>query len=217
MKIINSTCKRIFFLAFALCAMGAVTAYGQEGKVHIGNLDHLTNKAVEIVDVTLDDTLIKMAARFIPGKTPDELKIKELLQSIQGVYVKRFAFENEGEFSDSDVSPIRSQLQNPAWSKIITYINKKKDGNKMNVEVFLMTQGSIIKGLSVLATESKALTVVNLVGPIDLEKLAQLEGRFGIPDIGLRQATGQPTTPPDKQPYEAEKPQKKDKPELKKP
>src|SRR5215208_7196382 len=110
MKIINSICKRVFFLAFALCALSAVTAYGQEGKVNIGNLDHLTNKAVEIVDVTLDDTLIKLAGRFIPGKTPDELKIKELLQSIQGVYVKRFAFENEGEFGDSDVSPIRAQL-----------------------------------------------------------------------------------------------------------
>lgn len=214
MKTINSFCKRFLFTTLALCALSAVNAYGQEGKVNISNLNHLTDKAVEIVDVTLDDTLIKMAARFIPGKTPDELKIKELLHSIQGVYVKRFAFENEGEFGDSDVSPIRSQLQNPAWSKIITYINKKKDGNKMNVEVFLMTQGSIIKGLSVLATESKALTVVNLVGPIDLDKLAQLEGRFGIPDIGLRQATGQPTTPPDQQQDEAEK---KAKPEIKKP
>jgi hypothetical protein len=214
MNNIHSICKRLIILTLALCAFQAASANAQDGKVHMSNLDHLTNKAVEIVDVTLDDTLIKMAGRFIPGKTPDELKIKELLNTIQGVYVKRFAFENEGEFTDSDVNPIRSQLQNPAWSKIITYINKKRDGNKMNVEVFLMTQGSIIKGLSVLATESKALTVVNLVGPIDLEKLAQLEGRFGIPDIGLRQATGQPVTPPDQQTDEAPK---KDKPELKKP
>ena len=53
-----------------------------------------------------------------------------------------------------------------------------------------MTQGNIIKGLAVLATETKALTVANLVGPIDLDKLSQLEGRFGIPNIGLKQSTG---------------------------
>ena len=80
----------------------------------------------------------------------------------------------------------------PGWSRIVGYINRKKDGNKMNVEVFLMTQGTVIKGLAVLATEAKALTVANLVGPIDLQKLAQLEGRYGIPNIGLKQATGQP-------------------------
>lgn len=209
MKTIHLFCKQLLFMALAL---SAVTAYGQDGKVNIDHLNHLNDKAVQIVDITLGKELINLASKFIPGKTPDELKIKELLTSIQGVFVKRFEFENEGEFSDGDISPIRSQLQNPAWSKIITYINKKRDGNKMNVEVFIMTHGSLIKGLSVLATETKALTVVNLVGPIDLEKLAQLEGRFGIPDIGLRQATGQPTPPPDQQQDEAEKKDKPKKP-----
>jgi hypothetical protein len=182
--------KRMLFLALTLCAIPAVNAYGQDAKLQIDQLNHLTDKAVEIVNVTLGEQLIKMAGRFIPGKTPDELKIKELLNSIQGVYVKRFAFENEGAFTDNDVNSIRSQLQNPAWARIVSYINKRKDGNKMNVEVFLMTQGNIIKGLAVLATEAKALTIANLVGPIDLDKLAQLEGRFGIPNIGLKQATG---------------------------
>ncbi|MEW6128051.1 MAG: DUF4252 domain-containing protein [Acidobacteriota bacterium] len=192
MNNIKSICQQIFGIALMLFALSAIPAYGQNAKLNIDNLNYLNDKAVQIVDITLGKELIQMASQFIPGKTPDELKIKELLNTIQGVYVKRFEFENEGVFTDSDVNPIRSQLQNPAWAKIITYINKKKDGNKMNVEVFLMTQGSIIHGLSVLATETKALTVVNLVGPIDLQKLAELEGRFGIPDIGLRQATGQP-------------------------
>lgn len=189
---IQTTIKRMLLLGMLLCATAAVNAYGQDAKLHIDQLNHLTNKAVEIVDVTLDEKLIQMAARFIPGKTPDEVKIKELLLSIQGVFVKRFAFENEGEFSDNDVISIRSQLQNPAWSRIVSYINKKKDGNRMNVEVFLMTQGNVIKGLAALATETKAITVVNLVGPIDLDKLSQLEGRFGIPNIGLKQSGATP-------------------------
>ena len=191
MKLITSKLNQLIFLALLFLTVSAGTAYGQEGKIHIDNLNHLSDKAVQIVDVTLGDNLIKMAAGFLNPNKPDEAKIKELLTSIQGIFVKRFEFEQEGVFTDADVNPIRTQLQNPAWSRIVGYINRKKDGNKMNVEVFLMTQGSIIKGVAVLATESKALTVANLVGPIDLQKLAELEGRFGIPNVGLRQATGQ--------------------------
>jgi len=37
----------------------------------------------------------------------------------------------------------------------------------------------------VLAAEDKELTVVNIVGNIDLEKLARLEGHLGIPDLEI--------------------------------
>jgi hypothetical protein len=44
-----------------------------------------------------------------------------------------------------------------------------------------MKQGDAIAGMAVLVAESRELTVVNIVGPIDIEKLSQLEGHFGIP------------------------------------
>ena len=194
MKPITLTTSKYVLVGLLFLGASAKAAYGQDPKLHIDHLNHLSDKAVQIVDVTLGDDLIKMAASFLNDKKPDEARIKELLISIQGVFVKRFEFEQEGAFTDSDVNPIRTQLQAPGWSRIVSYINRKKDGNKMNVEVFLMTQGSIIKGLAVLATEAKALTVANLVGPIDLQKLSQLEGRYGIPNIGLKQASGQPQT-----------------------
>jgi hypothetical protein len=42
----------------------------------------------------------------------------------------------------------------------------------------------------VLAAEPRALTVVNVVGAIDLAKLRDLEGNFGIPKFGLEQMPG---------------------------
>jgi hypothetical protein len=42
-----------------------------------------------------------------------------------------------------------------------------------------------IGGLVVLSAEPRELRVVNIVGPVDLEKLASLEGQFGIPDLNL--------------------------------
>ena len=41
-------------------------------------------------------------------------------------------------------------------------------------------------GLAIIAAEPKELVIVNIVGPIDLEKLSQLEGIFGIPDLNIR-------------------------------
>jgi hypothetical protein len=38
----------------------------------------------------------------------------------------------------------------------------------------------------VLSTEPKQLVVVNMVGDVDVQKLASLQGQFGIPDIDFR-------------------------------
>jgi hypothetical protein len=38
----------------------------------------------------------------------------------------------------------------------------------------------------VLSAEPKELTIVNIVGPVDLQKLAKLEGNLGIPDLGIQ-------------------------------
>ena len=56
------------------------------------------------------------------------------------------------------------------------------------MEVYLMMQGDQIEGLAVISAEPKEFTVVNIVGPINLEKLTKLEGQFGVPDLGIEQA-----------------------------
>jgi hypothetical protein len=189
MKAITRHLQRLILLALLLGASNAATAYAQDAKLRIDNLNRLSEKAVQIVDVNMGESIIKLAASMLNGqRSPDEAKIKELIQGIQGIFVKRFEFENEGEFNDGDVEPIRSQLHgNPAWERVVGVISKRKTGNKLNVEVFLMSQGSVVKGLAVLATEAKALTVVNFIGPVDLQKLSELEGKFGIPKLGLKQ------------------------------
>jgi len=95
--------------------------------------------------------------------------------------VKSFEFEKEGEYSVADLESVRSQLRNTAWNKIVN-INSKKDGS---VEVYLMSNATQISGLAVLASDAREITVVNIIGNVDLEKLTRLEGQFGIPDLGI--------------------------------
>lgn len=43
-----------------------------------------------------------------------------------------------------------------------------------------------IAGLVVIAAEPREFTIVNIVGPIDLDQLSSLGGQFGIPKVDLK-------------------------------
>ncbi len=136
------------------------------------------------MDVNIDERLMQLTARFLSNKEDDEAKVKEIINGLKGIYVKSFEFETEGQYTDADLEGIRSQLRNPAWNRIVN-VNSKKEGS---VEVYLMQVGNQISGLAVLATEPKEITVVNIVGPVDLDKLSQLEGNFGIPELDIERS-----------------------------
>jgi polynucleotide 5'-kinase involved in rRNA processing len=156
-------------------------ARAQDPKLQLSQLDRLAAKASQTVEVNLDERLMQIAAKIFNPKDEDEARIKKLVNGLKGIYVKSFEFDNEGEFTSADVDSIRSQLRAPAWSKMLN-VTSKKEGN---IEVYLLLNGSQVGGLAVISTDVKELTVVNIVGPVDLEKLAQLEGQLGIPDLGI--------------------------------
>jgi hypothetical protein len=173
--------KLITLMGFSLFLF-APAAHAQDAKLEINNLDRLEARAEQVVDVNIDSRMLQFAAKFLSAKKPDEARIKELVAGLKGVYVKSFDFGKENQFSASDFEGVYRQLQNPAWSKMVN-VRSKRDGQ--NVEVYLMLVGNAINGLAVIATQPDQLTIVNIVGPIDMDKLAALEGNFGIPRLDL--------------------------------
>lgn len=176
--------------AIVLCSLlsAAAPAYAQDAaKVDMSHLAKFADRADKVIDVTVDEQLLRLAAAFLNEKrSPDEAKIKELILGLKGVFVKRFEFEKESEYTMADVDSIRTQFNAPGWSHVAN-VRSKREGN---YDVVIMSEGSVIRGLAVLAAEPKAFTVVNIVGPIDLAKLSELEGKFGIPHFGLEQIPG---------------------------
>jgi hypothetical protein len=173
----------LFTVVLLICF--AISAAAQNPKIHIDNLDRLFSEATETVDVTIDGSLLQVAARFLNANKPDEAKVRELLAQLKGVYVKSFEFDRDAAYSATDIDSIRSQLSSPGWSKIAT-VRSKRSGD--NVDVHIMLDGGLISGVGVLVAEPRRLTVVNVVGPIDPEKISQLgllEGRLGIPRLDM--------------------------------
>ena len=80
------------------------------------NLDSLAAKATESVDVSLDGNLLQLAAKFLSADKSENAKAKELISKLKGIYVRSFQFEKNGQYSQADLDPIRTQLQAPGWS-----------------------------------------------------------------------------------------------------
>lgn len=144
------------------------------------SLDRLAAKASEVVDVTLDSSLLQMASKFLSDKDADQVKAKKIVSGLKGIYVKSFQFDNAGEYNLADVEAVRSQLRTPEWSRIVG-VKSRKGGE--NAEVYIKKGNGQIAGLTIIATEPKELTIVNIVGTIDPEQLSELGGQFGIPKV----------------------------------
>ena len=183
----NATQGRIYIkpalILFGAMLLGAFSppAFGQNPKLDIKNLEPLAKKASEVVDVNLDGALLKLASKFMTSE--DDQEGLGIIKNLKGIYVKNFEFDKPGEYSQADVEAIRGQLQTPSWSRIVS-AQSKHEGE--TTEVYLMTasDGGTVLGMAIIDAEPKELTVVNIVGPIDIDKLSALEGKMGIPRLG---------------------------------
>jgi hypothetical protein len=181
--IMKNTFLRIPILALLLVTCGAVVR-AQDSRIQMTSLDHLAARASQTVDVNIDERMIRITAKIFDEKDPDEKKVKEIITGLKGIYVKNFEFESEGQYSAADIETVRAQLRGPGWTRFMNFTSKKEG----TLEIYLMMPGEQISGLAVLHTDHKQLTVVNIVGPVDLDKLTKLEGQLGVPDLGIEPA-----------------------------
>lgn len=180
--------------------LGVLPAFGQDAaRLNISGLEKLSGKAAQVVDVNLDGSMLRLASKFMDQDDPDSAQAREVLEKLKGIYVKSFEFEKEGAYSEADVEAIRSQLHAPAWTQVVS-VRNKKDGD--NADVYLMGSENNVRGLAIIAAEPKELTVVNIVGPIDINKLSEIGGHLGVPNIHLERhgAAHQEMKPGEKKP-----------------
>jgi hypothetical protein len=144
------------------------------------NLDFpdLAAKAEEVVDVTLDASMLRLAAKFLSGKNSDERAVRDMIIGLEGIYVRSYEFSSDGEYDRGIANKILSQL-GPTWKPLVTVRSKTKE----NVNIMADLRGDKITGLFIIAAEPREFTIVNISGPIDIDRLADLSGQFGIPDI----------------------------------
>jgi Domain of unknown function (DUF4252) len=169
--------SQVFLTLVVVCI--ALPGVAQAGKLELKNLEKLADRAAEVTDVTLDGSLLQLAVSVMKSSgDPDATQVVDIIKGLKGIYVKNFEFDSPGQYSQADVEAIRSQLTGPGWQRIVTSYTKRSGERD---EVYLLKDGDKINGITVLVAEARELTVVNIVGAIDPEKLGELGGHFGIP------------------------------------
>ncbi|HEX8617765.1 MAG TPA: DUF4252 domain-containing protein [Thermoanaerobaculia bacterium] len=166
---------RKFIATLVLTIAVAVPAAAQ--KINL-DFPGLADRAEEVVDITLDASMLRMAAKFFSGKDADERALRDMISGLEGIYVRSYQFAREGEYDRNLANVVKNQLS-AAWKPLVTVRSKKKD----NVNIYANMRGESIIGLVVISAEPREFTVVNINGPIDIDRLAALEGQFGIPEI----------------------------------
>jgi len=175
---------RSVILLSALLALPALALAADPGRLQLPDLSALSKKASQSVDISLDPSLLGLASGVIDNDSSGNgAAVHDLIKGIRGIYVRSYTFDRPGEYSKADVTALQEQLLAPGWVPIVSTHDLKQGSN---VDIYLLRNGDRTEGLAILAAEPRQLTIVNIVGSIDLAKLAQLQGQFGVPKMGIK-------------------------------
>jgi hypothetical protein len=125
------------------------------------NLDAVAAKAKEKAEVTLEGALLAQALQMAPDK------VKGAAASVSRIVLRHYEFDQAGQYSESDLEGIRKQVS--AWPRIVNVKDEKE-----TVEIYMLNQEGKPGGFLLIAAEPKELTVVHVVGSIDLASLKEV-------------------------------------------
>jgi hypothetical protein len=164
-----------------------VSARGSELK--LPSFPDLREHATESVDLTLGWMPLHLMGWLMNDSDPDSAQVKETLKGLKSVQIRSFQFSADYAYPQADIDLLRAQLAAPEWSRLVQ-VRKRGDQDgrdRENVDIYVALEDKKVKGLVIIACEPRELTIVNIVGTIDLGQIASLRRTFLPPAKGMAQ------------------------------
>jgi hypothetical protein len=139
----------------------------------------LEKKADEVVEVNLEGESLEQGSRLLSIRQGVSAPVKSLLSGLKGIYRRTYRFATGGDgYEDADVASIHKRMTGEGWAPVI----KAQDNSKReSVTVYSYTEGENVTGVTVVSSDPSEVTVVNIVGPVDLQTLIEAGKSFGVP------------------------------------
>lgn len=141
----------------------------------------LAARASNVTEVTLGKNMLSFAAKFMDSKDKDQANVRQLIEGLDGIYVRSYDFDKEGQYSMAEIDQLRKQFETPEWSPLVR-TRQRKTGETTDVLVKLVNGEP--HGMFVLSVEPKELTIVLILGPIHMDDLGKLKGIGGLSALG---------------------------------
>ena len=172
---------------------GVLLAWGMTARMAWGQLpapspveQELAAKAKHVTEVTLNQSMLQFAAKFMSGKDSDKDKdVAKLIQGLQGIYVREYDFDRDHAYTQADLDAFRKYMEGASWSPMV---RDRTRGVIEGSDVFVKLVNGQMQGLYVLDAEAREIDLVLILGPIDVNSLSELGGSFGIPKDAVKKA-----------------------------
>jgi hypothetical protein len=140
----------------------------------------LAARAANVTEVSLGKNMLGFAAKFMNGKDQDEAATRHLIENLDGIYVRDYEFDKEGQYSIDQIDKLRQYFETTEWTPIV---RARERGGETTDVLVKMVNGET-HGMFVLNVEPKELSIVLILGPVRMEDLGRLKGLGGLGALG---------------------------------
>jgi hypothetical protein len=137
----------------------------------------LAARASNVTEVTLGKNMLAFASKFMNGKDKDDAATRQLIEGLDGIYVREYEFDKEGQYSMEQVEKLRKYFETSEWTPLVRE-RERKSGESTDLMVKMINGQT--QGMFILTAEPKELTIVLILGPIRMDELGKLQGISGL-------------------------------------
>jgi hypothetical protein len=127
---------------------------------------------------TLDRTLLALAAGILPDSEADD---RRALNKLDGISVHSMRFGDAGIPDERAVEAVRAAYHLRGWKHLVSTTKAGGPVHSGTTDVWLVQDGTNVRGAVVLAETPRSLTLVTVAGDLSPVDLLHLRGHFGIP------------------------------------
>jgi hypothetical protein len=176
-------------LMVAAWMMVAGTCLAQQ--IDLKALDKFASLAKSKTEIAMDESMLKSAASFLDDKNAQEGTAKAISKNIKGIFLRSYEFGQKGAFKIDDLKPVLDQLKAPNWNRFL----RNEEDDELT-EIWMHTTNGQADGILLVSAEGDELTVINLVGSVNLADLSSLGSLGALGNLGALSGAPQPAPQP---------------------
>jgi hypothetical protein len=137
----------------------------------------LAARASDVTEVTLNKNMLGFAAKFMHDKDGDDANVRQLIEGLDGIYVRDYEFDKDGQYDPEELEQLRRSFATPDWTPVV-HERERRSGE--TTDILMKVVNGETKGMFILSAEPHELSIVLILGPIRMEDLGRLHGIAGL-------------------------------------